>query len=110
MKIRTTIVIGVMSALATAVMATPSRAQCPTDVGAAVAAACPCAADAHGMAWKNHGRYVSCISKFRNGLRHQGCLTKEANRTITSCAARATCGKADAVLCCAVTSAGSVGT
>jgi hypothetical protein len=34
-------------------------------------------------------------------LRKAGCLDDEAKRTIGKCAARSTCGKAGAVLCCA---------
>lgn len=80
-------------------LAQPSP-QCPEDVGAAVAAACPCDADGNGAAWRNHGKYVSCVVRYRNGLRRQGCLDLAARRTIARCAARSTCGKADAVLCC----------
>src|SRR5690349_9908244 len=65
--------------------------ECPTDVGAALATACPC--DGPGQAWKNHGKYVSCVAHYRNALRKAGCLDAEAKRTIQSCAARSTCGK-----------------
>ena len=75
-------------------------ADCPPDIGAALAAQCPCGADSHGQAWKNHGQYVKCVVQFRNQLRHQGCLDKAAQRTIASCAARSTCGKDGFVLCC----------
>lgn len=78
-----------------------ARAQtCPEDVGAALAAACPCDADGQGRAWKNHGQYVKCVVQLRNRLRKDGCLDAEAKRTIASCAARSTCGKEGAVLCC----------
>ena len=92
-------VAGVTAAL---LAASPARADCPPDVGAAVAAACPC----EGIAgpngpepWRNHGQYVSCVVRFRNDLRRAGCLSAEAKRTIARCAARSTCGK-DTVLCC----------
>jgi hypothetical protein len=75
-------------------------AACPDDPAAAVAAACPCDADAGGQAWKNHGRYVSCVVRFRNDLRRAGCLDAATQRTIARCAARSTCGKAGFVLCC----------
>jgi hypothetical protein len=73
---------------------------CPADVGAELAAACPCDADGQGKAWKNHGQYVKCVVQLRNRLRKAGCLDAAAKRTIASCAARSTCGKEGAVLCC----------
>ena len=79
---------------------------CPTDIGAALAAACPCADDGHGQAWKNHGQYVKCVVHFRNDLRKAGCLDDAAKRTIASCAARSTCGKDGAVLCCVYDTSG----
>jgi hypothetical protein len=90
--------------LALLATASPALAQtggaCPEDVAAAVAAACPCGADAQGQSWKNHGQYVRCVVRFRNDLRKQGCLDDAAKRTIARCAARSTCGKEGAVLCC----------
>src|SRR5690349_6516934 len=72
----------------------PALAQqsCPPDVGAALAAACPCNPDDGHGAWKNHGQYVKCVVQFRNQLRHDGCLDKDSQRTIARCAARSTCG------------------
>ncbi len=90
-----------VAAALVALSAQPVRAQtCPEDVGAALAEACPCEADGQGRAWKNHGQYVKCVVHLRNDLRKAGCLTPEAKRTIASCAARSTCGKEGAVLCC----------
>jgi hypothetical protein len=110
---RTKIATLVFAALLPAVFIVASahaQTQCPPDPGAALAAACPCAgkADPQGnvTAWKNHGQFVSCIVRFRNDLRRRGCLNAQTQRTIASCAARSTCGKANAVLCCKVTSAG----
>ena len=65
-----------------------------------MAESCPCAADHGNSAWKNHGQYVKCVVHLRNDLRKAGCLDAAAKRTIASCAARSTCGKEDAVLCC----------
>jgi len=79
---------------------TAALADCPPDVGAALAAACPCSADAHGQAWKNHGQYVKCVVQFRNDMRKQNCADKATIRTIARCAARSTCGKEGAILCC----------
>ena len=78
----------------------PGPVTCPPDVGAALAAACPCDASGPGQSWKNHGGYVSCVVHLRNDLRKAGCLDDAAKRTIARCAARSTCGKAGAVLCC----------
>ncbi len=81
--------------------AMPAGAQdCPPDVGAALAAACPCDADGHGQSWKNHGQYQSCVVHFRNDMRKQGCLDGQSQHEIASCSARSTCGKEGAVLCC----------
>jgi hypothetical protein len=74
--------------------------ECPEDVGAALAEACPCDASGPGQSWKNHGQYVKCVVQLRNRLRKAGCLDAAAKRTIASCAARSTCGKEGAVLCC----------
>lgn len=94
-----------LSVLTVAFAATPARADCPSDVGAAIAAACPCSGPVgapSGTAWKNHGQYQSCVVRFRNTMRRQGCLTAATQKTIASCSARSTCGKPDAVLCCKV--------
>jgi hypothetical protein len=85
---------------AAAQTACPTDGSCPTDVAACVDESCPCAADALGTPWKNHGQYVKCVAHLRNDLRKAGCLTPEAKRTIQNCAARSTCGKEGAVLCC----------
>jgi hypothetical protein len=76
----------------------PAPIPCPDDVGAALAAQCPC--DGPGQPWKNHGKYVSCVVRYRNLLRKSGCLDDTARRTIATCAARSTCGKEGAALCC----------
>jgi hypothetical protein len=73
---------------------------CPEDPAADIAAACPCDADSNGQGWINHGKYVSCIVRHRNELRQQGCLDAQTQRLIARCAARSTCGKDGAVLCC----------
>ena len=75
----------------------PDPGSCPSDVGAALAARCPCDGQ------KNHGQYMSCVVHFRNFLRKAGCLSVEERRSIARCAARSTCGKLDAVLCCTST-------
>jgi hypothetical protein len=78
---------------------------CPPDIAAAVAAACPCDGQplpSGGVQpWRNHGRYVSCVVRLRNALRKGRCFTDDSQRrTLARCAARSTCGKSGAVLCC----------
>lgn len=82
----------------------PNPITCPTDVAVALAEMCPCDGkmmpDDSVQPWRNHGKYVSCVVRYRNALRKAGCLTDESRRTIARCAARSTCGKVGAVLCC----------
>ena len=78
----------------------PAPTSCPTDLAAAVAQACPCEGGA--QAWKNHGKYVSCVVRFRNSLRKARCLDDASRRTMARCAARSSCGKPGAVVCCPV--------
>jgi hypothetical protein len=107
-----------LSVLAATVVARPARADCAlsaADIDAAVAAAvaaCPCSGPTSGGEWRNHGQFQRCAVQSRNQLRRelrrQGCtMPPGARRTIASCAARSTCGKPDAVLCCAVTGTGT---
>lgn len=77
----------------------PAPVDCPADIAAALAEACPCDTA------PSHGRYVSCIVRFRTALRRAGCLTEDANR-IARCAARSTCGRSEAVLCCVPSESG----
>ena len=97
---RNSLFLGLATLVLVAATSVNAQTECPADVGAALAAACPCAADAEGVPWKNHGKYVSCVVRYRNELRRAGCIDAEAKRTIASCAARSTCGKEGAVLCC----------
>jgi len=97
----------VLLASTSAAFATPPQAgDCPPDVGAALAATCPCDGGP-GQPWKNHGTYVSCVVRYRNDLRKAGCLDDTAKRTIATCAARSTCGKEGAVLCCVYDTSGT---
>jgi hypothetical protein len=72
----------------------PVPMECPTDVAAALAATCPCDAQ------QNHGRYVSCVARFRNALRKAGCADRETLHSLVRCSARSTCGKVGRVVCC----------
>jgi hypothetical protein len=87
--------------------ACPTDGSCPTDVGACLAESCPCSADHGGRAWKNHGQFVKCVVHLRNDLRKAGCLDDTGKRTIAKCAARSTCGKEGAVLCCVYDTSGT---
>jgi len=78
----------------------PEPIVCPDDVTVALAAACPCDAA------ENHGQYVRCVARFKNMLRKGGCLT-DAERGVLRCAARSTCGRPEAVLCCVPYRAGA---
>src|SRR3989442_13119516 len=82
----------------------PTPITCPADVVSAMAEQCPCAGkmlpDGSVAAWRNHGKYVSCVVHLRNALRKAGCLTADTRRTLARCAARSTCGKETTVLCC----------
>lgn len=71
----------------------PEPIPCPADVAVALEAACPCDTAA------THGQYVRCVARFRNTLRRSGCLSDET-RGIVRCAARSTCGRPSAVVCC----------
>lgn len=106
MKIRTrTILAAALLALPLAASAKkPEPVPCPTNVAVGLAEACPCDGKVVGngstQPWKNHGQYVSCSVRYRNALRKSDCLTKEEKRTIARCAAKSTCGKDNAILCC----------
>src|SRR5690349_6164920 len=86
-----------------------STNSCPADPAADIAAACPCDADGNGQTWTNHGKYVSSIVRHRNTRRQQGCLDAQTQKLIARCAARSTCGKDGAVLCCIYDTSGTCG-
>jgi hypothetical protein len=69
------------------------RSSCPDDLAAAIAERCPC----DGA--KNHGQYVACLVRLGNALGKAGCLG-DAELAAFRCAARSTCGKPAAVVCC----------
>lgn len=70
---------------------------CAPDVGAAVAACCPC----DSPQFSNHGRYVRCVAHAANALRRADCLDRDARRSMRRCAARSTCNKPhDFRTCC----------
>jgi hypothetical protein len=75
---------------------TDDKDTCPaTPAGEAVNASgcsvndlCPCT-----KAWKNHGEYISCVSKTVQDFVKAGLLTKESGESQVSKAAKSTCGK-----------------
>jgi hypothetical protein len=70
--------------------------ECALDVGAAVAACCPC------DGFPNHGQYVRCVAHAATALRRADCLDRDARRSIRRCAARSTCGKPEGFVTCCV--------
>jgi hypothetical protein len=56
--------------------------------GCAIADLCPCEKD-----WKNHGEYVSCVTKTSQDFIKAKLITKEAGASLVSTAAKAACGK-----------------
>jgi len=70
----------------------PEPVECPPDVLAAMAVACPCDGtlqpDSTVAPWKNHGQYVRCVVHLRNAYRKSGCLDDTLKRTMARCAAR----------------------
>lgn len=72
----------------------------------AVESACPCAGktapNGDVTAWKNHGQYVSCVTRARNAAAKHFQLSKSCVRETTRCSARSTCGKPDGFVSCRV--------
>src|SRR5262245_6271812 len=68
---------------------------------AAIASACPCAAQPNGDAWKNHGQYVRCVAQetAKQVAQSHGALKRRCLNSAVSCGARSTCGKPDFVAC-----------
>ena len=84
---------------------------CPTDVPAAVDAACPCDGkmnpDLSVTPWRSHGQYVSCVVRFRNALRKNDCAAREELRLMARCSAKSTCGKREGSVVCCFSDAGT---
>ena len=56
--------------------------------GCSIADLCPCDGD-----WKNHGKYVSCVSKAAGDFAKAGLIGRSEKGAITSEAAKSSCGK-----------------
>src|SRR4051794_13045148 len=81
-----------LTALASAPRAYGAPACDPDAVAAATASvqtACPCAGktapNGDVTAWKNHGQYVSCVTRARNAAAKQLQLSKSCVRDATRC-------------------------
>lgn len=55
--------------------------------------AVPCSGPAPGVRWKNHGQYVSSMSKVVEAYLLAGFITDAEAEALVSCAARSDCGK-----------------
>jgi hypothetical protein len=53
----------------------------------------PCAGPVSGGAWRNHGQYVSAVTRVARDLVSQGLLTKQERRSAIRDAAHSQCGK-----------------
>jgi len=62
------------------------------DAGCSVADYCPCDADIDGDTWKNHGKYVSCVSNTGEDFVDSGLLTQTEADDIQSDAGSSECG------------------
>ena len=62
--------------------------------GCSIAQLCPCAGPrGTTQPWKNHGQYVSCVSKSAQGFFQQGLITSAEKGAIVSAAGQSSCGK-----------------
>jgi hypothetical protein len=72
-------------------------------VQAEIAEACPCDGKTNPagevVPWRNHGQYVSCVTRTRNELARELEVSKSCLRRVTPCSARSTCGKEGVVTC-----------
>ncbi len=61
--------------------------------GCSIGQLCPCEGpQGSSEPWKNHGKYVSCVSKAANALRDQGLISEDEKGQITAEAAESECG------------------
>jgi len=61
--------------------------------GCSIAQLVPCAGPSGGGSWKNHGQYVSAVSRTADAFLAAGLITEEQRDAIVAAAAGATCGK-----------------
>ena len=73
---------------------TPSGEIVDPASGCSIAQYCPCDGP-YGKteSWKNHGKYVSCVSKSAKSFEDMDLITEEERAAIVSAAAQSNCGK-----------------
>jgi hypothetical protein len=108
--------LSVLAVLAWAATAAAKPSTCAAtavaDAKVAVDQACPCTGkpDLQGVAvpWKNHGQYVSCITKATKAAAKSAGVARQCLKDVVPCAAHSTCGKsADADIACSVLTPGT---
>lgn len=74
--------------------ATPLDDQVDPIIGCSIDQLCPCTSPRGSTeSWRNHGRYVSCITQTAKNFRVQGLITDDDHGMIVSIAAESECGK-----------------
>ncbi|WP_419571480.1 thrombospondin type 3 repeat-containing protein [Rheinheimera sp.] len=58
-----------------------------------VSSMCACSGPAANTPWKNHGQYVSCVTRAKKVVVAAGLLTEEEGALLVSTAAKSVCGK-----------------
>jgi YVTN family beta-propeller protein len=73
---------------------TPAGVPVDPATGCSIAQLCPCAGPrGTTQPWKNHGQYVSCVTKTAQSFAQAGLITAAEKSAITSAAAQSSCGK-----------------
>ncbi|MFO1434676.1 MAG: thrombospondin type 3 repeat-containing protein [Candidatus Competibacteraceae bacterium] len=73
---------------------TPAGAVVDPNLGCSIAQFCPCAGPRGTTEpWRNHGKYVSCVSTTANNFKKASLITAAQKEAITSAAAQSNCGK-----------------
>jgi hypothetical protein len=73
---------------------TPAGELIDPSTGCSIGQLCPCEGpQGSSEPWKNHGKYVSCVTKAANDLKALGLITEEQKGQITAEAAQSACGQ-----------------
>lgn len=73
---------------------TPAGELVEPAVGCSIAQLCPCFGPmGSSLPWKNHGKYVSCVSQAATSFVQQGLITGAQKGAIVSAAAQSSCGR-----------------
>jgi hypothetical protein len=73
---------------------TPSGEMVDPTSGCSIAQYCPCEGPRGTTElWKNHGKYVSCVSKSAQSFVDLGLITEEEKDAMVSAAAQSSCGQ-----------------